>query len=190
MLSVIFLLQESQVSQWLKASSWQRNVHLIPPPTPPPLKEKKLTMLNVGPYGAERELRWDLGLSPSLSFRRLYMPEIESGVKNDQSASIAHFTWRANRWFRWDVWVQGRPCGGQLCTHHSCGHSVNTFSLPPPVSSSEKREPRTSLLAQWSPSLTTLVHSLGSTYWKQRTESLRLFSDLHTRTCIHACTQM
>lgn len=58
------------------------------------LKEKKkLTVLNVGPYGAERELQWDLGLSPSLSFQSLYMPEIESGVKNDQSASIAHFTW-------------------------------------------------------------------------------------------------
>lgn len=51
---------------------------------PPVFKEKKLTMLNVGPYGAERELWWDLGISLSLSFRHLYMPEIESGVKNDQ----------------------------------------------------------------------------------------------------------
>lgn len=50
----------------------------------PFFKGKKLTVLNVGPYGTERELWWDLGLSPSLSFQCLYMPVIESGVKNDQ----------------------------------------------------------------------------------------------------------
>lgn len=138
-----------------------------PPSSPLFLKGKKLTVLNVGPYGAERELQWDLGLSPSLSFRHLYMPEIESGVKNDQlrQHSTVHVVSELVILLGW--LGAGRLCDGQLCTHHSCGHSVNAFSLSPPrrnFCSSEKREPRTSLLTQWSPSLTTLVHSLGSTY--------------------------